>query len=46
MDTGILYLLQENARTNTTKRIGEPVGVSSSAVGNRIQKLEERGVIT
>lgn len=46
VDQGILYLLQENARSHTTEQIGEKVGVSSSTVGNRINKLEERGVIT
>lgn len=46
VDKGILYLLQENARTNTTTEIAEKVGVSSSTVGNRINKLEELGVIT
>ena len=45
-DKGILYLLQENARQNTTENIGEKVGVSSSTVANRISKLEDRGVIT
>lgn len=46
VDKGILFLLQENPRTNTTADIGEKVGVSSSTVGNRINKLEERGIIT
>lgn len=46
VDKGIVYLLQENARTNTTESIGETVGVSSSTVGNRSTNLEERGVIT
>lgn len=46
VDKGILYLLQENARTNTTTEIAKKVGVSSSTVGNRINKLEELGVIT
>lgn len=46
VDKGILYLLQQNARANTTTEIGEQVGVSSSTVGNRINRLEERGVIT
>lgn len=45
VDQGILYLLQQNARTNTTAEIGEKVGVSSSTVANRINRLEERGVI-
>lgn len=46
VDKGILYLLQEDARNNTTAEIGEQVGVSSSTVGNRINKLEERGIVT
>ncbi|MDS0281444.1 Lrp/AsnC family transcriptional regulator [Haloarcula onubensis] len=46
VDKGIIYLLQENARSNTTTSIGESVGVSSSTVANRIQKLESQGVIT
>jgi len=45
-DQGILYLLQRDARNNTTTGIGERVGVSSTTVGNRIAKLEDRGVIT
>lgn len=46
VDKGILHLLQQNARENTTSMIGEKVGVSASTVGNRINKLEERGIIT
>ncbi|WP_224338397.1 Lrp/AsnC family transcriptional regulator [Haloprofundus halobius] len=46
VDKGILYLLQEDARNNTTSAIGEQVGVSSSTVANRIKKLEEGGIIT
>lgn len=46
VDRGILFLLQENARDNTTTHIAEQVGVSSSTVANRIQKLEEQDVIT
>lgn len=46
VDKGILYLLQQNARTNTTTDIGEKVGVSSSTVSNRINKLEEQDVVT
>lgn len=45
VDKGILYLLQQNARTNTTAEIGERVGVSSSTAANRINRLEERGII-
>ncbi|WP_312908269.1 Lrp/AsnC family transcriptional regulator [Natronosalvus caseinilyticus] len=45
VDKGILYLLQEDARNNTTNAIGEQVGVSSSTVANRITKLEENGEI-
>ncbi len=45
VDRGILYFLQRDARHNTTTNIAEHVGVSSSTVGNRIHKLEDRGVI-
>lgn len=34
VDMGILHLLQQDARSNTTSMIGEEVGVSSSTVGN------------
>lgn len=44
-DQGILYLLQQDARNNTTTGIGDQIGVSSTTVGNRIGKLEDRGVI-
>jgi Lrp/AsnC family leucine-responsive transcriptional regulator len=40
-DRGILYLLQRDARRITT----EEVGVSASTVRNRIEKMEESGVI-
>lgn len=46
VDQGILYLLQQDARNNTTSGIGEKVGVSSTTVGNRISKLEEKGIVT
>jgi len=45
IDLGILYLLQSNARHNTTAEIGSQVGLSASAVGTRIRKLEDNGVI-
>lgn len=44
-DKGIIYLLQQDARRRTVADIGERVGVSSSTVTNRIDRLEERGVI-
>ncbi len=45
VDRGILHLLQEDARNMTTTEIGDAVGVSASTVGNRLQRLEESGVI-
>lgn len=45
VDKGIIYLLQQDARKRTVADIGEQVGVSSSTVTNRIDRLEERGVI-
>lgn len=44
-DKGIIYLLQQDARKRTVADIGEQVGVSSSTVTNRIDRLEEEGVI-
>ncbi len=46
VDRAILYSLQNNARSNTTSEIAEQVGVSSSTVANRINDMEDRGVIT
>lgn len=46
VDRGILYLLQRDARNTTTTGIGEAIGVSSTTVGNRINRLENEGVIT
>ncbi|WP_306060540.1 Lrp/AsnC family transcriptional regulator [Natronococcus wangiae] len=45
VDHGILHLLQKDARNNTTREIGEAVGVSAGTVRNRIEKLEDAGVI-
>lgn len=45
VDQGILYLLQRDARHITTQEMGDRVGVSSSTVRNRIEKLEENGII-
>ena len=45
VDKGILYLLQHDARRITTQEMGEQVGVSASTVRNRIEKLEEEGII-
>lgn len=45
VDKGIIYLLQQNARKQTTADIAEDVGVSSSTVSNRIDKLETDGVL-
>lgn len=45
VDRGILYLLQRDARRITTEEMGEKVGVSPSTVRNRIEKMEEEGVI-
>lgn len=46
VDKGILYLLQQDARNNTSAGIGERVGVSSTTVGNRIDDLESENIIT
>lgn len=44
-DHGILHLLQENARHATTVEIAEQLSVSDQTVRNRLEKLEDRGVI-
>lgn len=41
----ILSLLQENARMSYTE-IGQIIGMSSSSVKERIERLEENGIIT
>ncbi|WP_458209104.1 Lrp/AsnC family transcriptional regulator [Haladaptatus sp. NG-SE-30] len=45
VDRGILHFLQLNARGNTDTFIGEQVGVTATTVSNRIEKLEDSGVI-
>lgn len=45
VDRGILHMLQKDARNNTTREIGEAVGVSAGTVRNRIEKLEDAGVV-
>lgn len=45
VDRGILYTLQEDARNTTHEMIGKAVDVSPSTVRNRINRLEESGVI-
>lgn len=45
VDRAILHALQEDARNATTTGIGEDVGVSASTVRNRIERLEDEGVI-
>jgi Lrp/AsnC family leucine-responsive transcriptional regulator len=45
VDAGILGILQENART-TQADIAKAVGLTPSAVLERIRKLEARGAIT
>lgn len=45
VDKGILHALQENARDATIETMGEQVGVSASTVRNRINDMEEAGII-
>ena len=45
IDRGILYMLQRDARRVTTEEMGEEVGVSASTVRNRIEKLEQSGIL-
>jgi DNA-binding Lrp family transcriptional regulator len=46
VDRGILYMLQTDARNTTSQEIADKVGVSASTVRNRIERLEEDGVVT
>lgn len=45
IDFGILHLLQKNARETTTVDMAEQLSVSDQTIRNRIEKLEEKGVI-
>ena len=45
VDQGILFALQEDARNTTIADIAEDVDVSASTVRNRIERLEEEGII-
>lgn len=45
VDRGILFALQEDARNTTIADIAEQVNVSASTVRNRIERLEETGII-
>lgn len=45
VDRGILHLLQDDARNNSASNIAEEVDVAPNTVRNRIERLEEYGVI-
>lgn len=45
VDRGILYLLQQDARNLTPVDMADRLPVSEGTVRNRIEKMEERGVI-
>ena len=45
VDRGIFFHLQRDARNTTTQEIAETVGVSASTVRNRIEALEDGGII-
>lgn len=45
VDRSILYLLQRDARNTTAQEIGDTAGVSASTVRNRIDQLEQDGII-
>lgn len=46
VDRGILHLLQVDARNTTAQEIAEKTGVSATTVRNRVDELEEDGIIT
>lgn len=45
VDRGILHLLQVDARNMTAREMASGTGVSASTVRNRIEQLEDDGVI-
>jgi len=45
IDSDILHTLQRNARL-TNRELGRLVGLSPNAAGARVQRLQEKGVIT
>ena len=45
VDRSILYLLQKDARGMTAEGMADKVGVSASTVRNRIDRLEDDGII-
>jgi DNA-binding Lrp family transcriptional regulator len=45
IDRSILYLLQRDARNKTAQEIADTAGVSASTVRNRIERLEDDGII-
>lgn len=45
IDFGILHLLQGNARDTSTVEMAEALAVSDQTIRNRIEKLENNGII-
>lgn len=45
IDRSILYLLQRNARGTTAEEMADKTGVSASTIRNRIDRLEDDGII-
>lgn len=41
----VIYLLQRDARRLTTQEMAERIGVSASTIRNRIEKLEQQGIL-
>jgi len=45
VDRGILHVLQEDARNNSAGDIADEVGVAANTVRNRIERLEDEGIL-